>query len=571
MEFPIGTLQDAQVQEFIIAPRATCISCDSFSGPKFTLSSLRGLSDLHRRNIIPEGSERVLAESNISYAKSEGIQLEKEITRLQQIVEALQLRREALRQFEIQERTLLSPIRKLPTELFHRIFLEAQPRTHWIDCGDPHTIIQVITQVSSYWRSAAHSCAPLWARFNTCVPYHDHSVGGFVEKCILLSKDTPLGVYLANRCLTSDLDDSSIKAIAENAYRWEYFMVCNGNLLDAIIANIPNDMILSHLKKLYIQHIDTNHSFSFHPTPALEHIKVEDIDSPNVQIMFQWVPSLTHVDIKRAVNPLDIFGDLPWSQITHCTLEANKFYQDELYNILQSMTNLLHLSIGGPMGTTQSILLPHLEKLVFNEISVSRTHRYEALNVLITPSLRTLYLNTPFNRVSVVEFLQRSKCSLEELTLGVMEISDIWHIPELKTVKKLHWDPRHFLSDGLKLLASPDHAEGWTIFPMLETLVIKSTTYPVKELANELVDMLKSRLRHKLAQISETMESGTLGVLTEDMTTLNRVDITINDKYLDNDQATILREFLQSDEVKLSGAVIRIVGCHNKAFLSCSV
>ncbi|KAF8984807.1 hypothetical protein BDQ17DRAFT_1436870 [Cyathus striatus] len=99
-----------------------CQSCRNLSGRKFVLSDLRGPSDIHRNNIIPTGADRVLVESDISYAQSEISLLDKEINRLQQSLDILKNRRDALKQFEIQERGLFSPIRKLPAELLRQIF-----------------------------------------------------------------------------------------------------------------------------------------------------------------------------------------------------------------------------------------------------------------------------------------------------------------------------------------------------------------------------------------------------------------------------------------------------------------
>ncbi|KAF9003666.1 hypothetical protein BDQ17DRAFT_1409051, partial [Cyathus striatus] len=138
MEPSYRTLHETQAHEFIVAPRDICQSCHSLSGPKFFLSALRGPSDMHRNNVIPTGFEREVAESNISYSASEISRLDREIARLQHSLEALQQRRDALRQFELQERSLFAPIRKLSEDVLRQIFLESQLHSDYISvCSDP--------------------------------------------------------------------------------------------------------------------------------------------------------------------------------------------------------------------------------------------------------------------------------------------------------------------------------------------------------------------------------------------------------------------------------------------------
>ncbi|KAF9003581.1 hypothetical protein BDQ17DRAFT_481501 [Cyathus striatus] len=248
----------AQEQVFIVAPREICQSCHNPSGPKFVLSSLRGSSDLHRKNVIPTGPDRVLADSNISYAQSEIVLLDKEIARLQQSVNALQNRRDALQQFEYQERCLFTPIRKLPEDVLRQIFL--QPHLHsnriYACYYDPQEFIQKVTQVSAHRRFVAHSCALLWSSFSANPHESKMSsrtiamLGRFIEQCLLLSKDVPLSISIGIRYSPEILSEHCIKMIAQNAYRWKDVAILNRELLKAIESRIPADTSLTHLQRL---------------------------------------------------------------------------------------------------------------------------------------------------------------------------------------------------------------------------------------------------------------------------------------------------------------------------------
>ncbi|KAF9003588.1 hypothetical protein BDQ17DRAFT_1425080 [Cyathus striatus] len=333
-----GTFYRTQGREFIVAPRAICQSCHSCSGPKFFLLSFRETTDLTQLD---------------HEAKSEILnQLNKEISRLQESLEAVKDWREDLRCFEMQERSLFSPVRKLPVDLLHQIFLQPQLHPHILDkLNYPDlwewSLIRTVTQVSFYWRSVTHSCAPLWYNIDLSPKYRHSSAKfamistPFVEKCIALSHGIPLHISLNPGCSTNTLDEKCIKAIAQSAHIWERFEISNGDLLKAIDSHIPDHAILTHLQLLRLY--EATHSITLKPAPKLTHLEVQNNKNRNCRITIPPGSPLINIQLKTVYHPLELFHNLHWSQITSFTSINNHFSHGEFYTILQSMPNLLSL------------------------------------------------------------------------------------------------------------------------------------------------------------------------------------------------------------------------------------
>ncbi|KAF9003655.1 hypothetical protein BDQ17DRAFT_483205 [Cyathus striatus] len=545
---PLGS----QGQAFIVAPSEICQSCRNPSGPKFILSNLRRPSHIHRKNAIPTGADRDVAESNISYAQLEISHLDKEINRLQQSLETLKNRRYALQKFQLQEQGLFSPIRKLPAELLRQIFLQPYLHSNRISvCYNPCEFIRTATQVSSYWRSVAHSCAILWSKFNA----HPNSnmssaviamIGPFIEKCILLSNEVPLCISLGGDCTPEILGESCMSAMAQSVHRWKDVTIWNGRLLKALESHIPTHKSLTHLEQLDLASITD--PVTLKSSPKLTHLGVWQLglgDTTGHTISFQSAPSLVHITIQEVMNPFAFFSNLPWAQLTIFESDGSEFSLDELYYTLQSMPSLRSLSLKGLTETTRSVTLSHLESL--------KLHGFEntnALEILIAPRLKMLHLEGDFDPDSVVEFLQRSRCSLEEFRIHLMFIDDTWQIQELKDIKKLHWEDPQFFSDGVNWLTNGNVPGVEDLFPRLEILNVCGIGFGLDgntDAVEGLKDMLKSRLSPVHPERSEAVPN-----FISNVHVLKSVHISY-DKDFSADEISSLKDFIQSDVVRLSG------------------
>ncbi|KAF9003580.1 hypothetical protein BDQ17DRAFT_481583 [Cyathus striatus] len=202
------------------------------------------------------------------------------------------------------------------------------------------------------------------------------------------------------------------------------------------------------------------------------------------------------------------------------------------------------LSLNEPAKTTRLITLPHVETLKLYGFETTNS----VLEIFTTPRLKTLHLYRDFNRETVVEFLQRSRCLLEEFRIHIMCIDDIWQIQELKGIKKLYWADPRCCADGLDWLTIGNAHGVEDLFPSLEILDV----YGIEvEAMQDLTGMLTSRLPQVHLQLPEIIDH------PGDVHFLTSVHITF-DMDLGADDIGRLKEFLQSDVLRQSGVEMLI-------------
>ncbi|KAF9003665.1 hypothetical protein BDQ17DRAFT_1425161 [Cyathus striatus] len=517
---------------------------------------------MHRNKVFPEGAEHEVAETNISYVESEIGLLDNEIAHMQQSLGALQQRRDTLRQF----RALLSPIRKLPAELLQQIFTQSQLNSRYIlvwSKSKPQPFVQIVTQVSSYWRTVAYSCPRLWSNIimnldDPLSPAKKPMIAPFIEKCISLSNGVPLRISLEGRCTTDILDVNCIAAIAKSAHMWEVFEVCNGMLLRAIDSQLSENTVFTHLQSLKLSGVA--HWISLKPAPKLIRLEVSksnDLNCSKSRITLPSESSLSSLFLPTIASPLRLFQNFPWSQITSFSSTFNLFAKDELYTILRSMPSLIFLHLDGPTNTCKSIVLSNLEKLEVGGCWSSK----DIFNVLTTPNLRILHTLSDCEAINSKvwqEFVDRSCCFLEEIKLIGTYIDNILHSQELKTIKRLqlHLSSHVMIVEYLKKLTRDHSADACTLFPQLEVLDIAHISAKVG-VTKALINMIRSRLPPIRAEMVNVTNFPMLEDNTEEMRYIKSVNVLFADMLPDGD-VEAFKEFLQSDVVQLSQAEIII-------------
>ncbi|KAF8991060.1 hypothetical protein BDQ17DRAFT_1546989 [Cyathus striatus] len=540
-------------KEFAIAAREMCMSCSSPSGPTFFFTNLRGPSEAHRSNIVPTGQERELVLSNISYAQSEISRLDEEIPHLKKSLEILQQRRDALLQFEFQEQSLLAPIRKVSEDILRYIFLQLQ-----LDSVDGIFIsyssepsIRNIIQVSAYWRSIAESYAELWSRVSFDVSYYTklqerNNVEHFLEKCILLSGESPISIYFRSLYI-DDLSTYCIQAIAGCSHRWKEISA-SGAAFEVIAPYIPPDTPFSCLTSLIFTDLDDLKSpVSLNPAPQLISLAVRDVFNPIFHISIPSMPSLTHMSFNYICNPSTVIKNLPWSQITQFTSYENGFMDEELPCILKCMSKLTTLNLRGPLMTSEVIILPHLERLTLHHNVID-----DALEKFVTPLFQTLKLKAPADISRILRFIGRSGCSLIELKVTCTSLNEEWNVEELKTLKKLHMHVPLPFTETIHYIARRD-GEQLLLFPQLEVLKLKDVTIDEgTKVADNLVSMLKSRLPSNLQDQWQFREALSPTEGNEERTQfLQSVTVSSFDQLLyDDSEVDFMKTFLQSDALR---------------------
>ncbi|KAF8997838.1 hypothetical protein BDQ17DRAFT_834826 [Cyathus striatus] len=542
-------------KEFTIAPHETCLACGSFSGPKFLLSPFRGLTASHRNNIIPKdhGCELVLL--NISYAELEINSLDHEISRLQLSLAALQKRRDDLHKFAMQERSYFAPIRRLPEEILRYIFFQ-----EYVDYADYGLVacadrapLRLITQVSSHWRSVAHSYPILWSSIYIDTRNQPRNsvrmAVPFIEKCILLSKESPLTLTFSGIFESSLLGDHCLQAIKQSAYRWGKIDIINQELLQGIAASTT----YSYLRSLKIGTI--TRSFSLNPSPKLKKITISGARDSTLRISLQSTPSLTHINFIKIDSPFTMFTDLPWSQITHFTSDVNNFLDGELSDMMRSMPNLMFFKFNGFSPLSIPIVLSKVHTLTPGSRGSYMQHSNE-LEHFTVPSLKILHSERDFETDDILQFLRRSKCSLDGLTITSVALDERWLAEELNKVKKLcfyHPLPSRLFDDIYWLTRGNDPGDEQPLFPQLEVLdVQKIISDPEDTFVEDLVAMLTSQLppTSQMAPAGESRDGTT-------ETWLRSATIAFKEE-LHEDAANIVKAFLRSEVAQQPGVEVTI-------------
>ncbi|KAF8996937.1 hypothetical protein BDQ17DRAFT_1544589 [Cyathus striatus] len=565
---------DVQGVESLTAPRQICESCGADSGPKFLLSELRGPSDAHRANIVPTGHEREIKLLDIDRTQSEISRLDDEIDRLQQVLSSLQQRRDTLKKFNIQEQSLLAPIRKLPADVLQHLFVVALYHFTYdgfISICQPKSFIRTITQVSAYWRYLAHSCPTLWSRitfdtFYSSQPRYMYTGGRLLERYISLSREVPVHLkFDSDLGIPKYLEDGAIQAVAKSSHRWEVaeFNDYTGELLQAIESYLPQDVIFTCLKSLSISYL--YHSISFNHTPALIRLSVvgrEGLHTPlqTPTIFLRSAPSLTSLSVTGQEDFQNTLVEFPWSQITQFESRDNTFTEGGLAVVFELMDNLTSLTLYGTKITTP-IALPKLQTLKIVDDTDTSSEQTDVLNIFIAPCLKALHLELEFNSAEIMELLERSHCVLEEVTLTNIRLDDKWKA-QLQKVKKLCLYKPSYITNNLRWLIK--HNENISqeppssgvlsdyVLPEVEELHIKRIPFDTKRVVLKmLITMLESRLPPIL------LTGNTMSNDTEVVSYLKLVTIDF-DRKLNRKEKAFLKKFIASDIVRMSGVVITI-------------
>ncbi|KAF8984801.1 hypothetical protein BDQ17DRAFT_1436866 [Cyathus striatus] len=135
-----------------------------------------------------------------------------------------------------------------------------------------------------------------------------------------------------------------------------------------------------------------------------------------------------------------------------------------------------------------------------------------------------------------------------------MYVDNTWQIPELKGIKKFHWEDPQSFPDGVYWLTNKTYTNIEDIFPQLDILYVHDISFGPDigvKVIKELTDMIKSRLPPVQPQLLETSDS------TNTVHFLKSVHIIFGKEFC-ADEISILKNFMRSDVVRLSGVEIII-------------
>ncbi|KAJ7483423.1 hypothetical protein FB451DRAFT_1129314 [Mycena latifolia] len=357
-------------------------------------------------------------------------ELECSLRSLQQERDILQLRLD----------TYTYPVLTLPNEIVSEIFVHFLPvypkRPPIIGLLSPATLGQICRK----WREIAFSTPALWRG----ITVHLLKKRRLGQKLRLLETFVQRsGACLLSVNLDSDIVEDGVQAVA--------------SFVQLVTSHCDR---LEHLKLFSPQRSLPSIACSF---PLLRSVHFGFSQGPGdwdddslLTAAFRTAPLLRMVTFGLY---RDVFGTLfPWSQITVLVVHVIALHQ--YASVLNQAVNLVHCSLGFfPSLTTpepqslSAIAHPCLETLIFTGLS----NAAGILDTSTLPALRRLQAKEtilgPDPVGTLVSFVSRSRCHLQELSISTLRRPSNWYLTALPSVDVFMFDRN---LDGFTFLEESD-------------------------------------------------------------------------------------------------------------------
>ncbi|ESK88759.1 hypothetical protein Moror_17147 [Moniliophthora roreri MCA 2997] len=388
----------------------------------------------------------------------------KELHALDEQIAQLQARRDKLKSFIDNHRALLSPIRRVPSDILREIFVQCLPKDH-LPTHNIHQAPLLLTGICRSWREVAITTPRLWNRihivfrypcsppvtdfFRSLMKANTEGLDLWLERSgtmpltLSLNAHTP---FASNETRWTVIEVDEIEALCIDfaqhllpyAPRWARLsMSASARVMDFLKA-LPEELELTSLKEFKPQRRGSVNwaalDVVFRRSPSLHSVQLDKAYLDKLPI--RW-GNLTEVVLS---GPL---GDdlLPHHAMRVLSLSCSSIRRCTLY--IQSVHETSVSSIEPP------VVLPFLHALKVH-FRYNRFHRVEfeaitlgfqhLLDAITAPMLKSLYITSPyshppdnfFERISLLSFLDRSGRALSSLTLDLpVKVADLIAVLQL--------------------------------------------------------------------------------------------------------------------------------------------
>ncbi|KAJ7888851.1 hypothetical protein B0H13DRAFT_2041980 [Mycena leptocephala] len=343
---------------------------------------------------IPSSSEAAAIQTAIDTANQNIRAIEGEMERLGRALNEHSARRRELQEFCLKQRSVLSPLRKLPNDLLVEIFLLCREEFGYVELR--HDPRWMITRVCGTWREVAVSTPRLWVEIEV-FPWSRRYTS---DRCLLLllsqqiqwSGALPLSLQWD---LSSEFSRPTRRSILDLflsvAHRWQ----------DANLAIRPDDH--AHLSQF---------SGSF---PLLRKLELmTDLGSPGR--IFLACPLLQHLKIPS--SPFSARFEFPSAQLRICHFLGS--YPAEVLAILHQTTNLVEAVIQDVHGRSDALMpapTPTMTSATLQRLTISNygSDAGRLLGALSAPALQRLVVENCLPGFDIITFVPRCRSTLTHL------------------------------------------------------------------------------------------------------------------------------------------------------------
>ncbi|KAJ2934216.1 hypothetical protein H1R20_g2908, partial [Candolleomyces eurysporus] len=159
-------------------------------------------------NYVPSDPDVTQIRQLLTRPKARVDEVDKEIKRITDLLENLQRERQVYSTYINQHEAILSPIRRIPTEILQCIFLRCLPTKHNAVMSSLQAPV-LLTHVCRDWRAAALKMPRLWASLHIPIPHRPQKPFAYP------SYPTPA---------LPQLTEEEFQAYTQSVQRWEYKM-----------------------------------------------------------------------------------------------------------------------------------------------------------------------------------------------------------------------------------------------------------------------------------------------------------------------------------------------------------
>ncbi|KAJ8076349.1 hypothetical protein PM082_000770 [Marasmius tenuissimus] len=428
------------------APLQSVVTCDHCKH-RFVVPNLNQIVPLPtnavRSDYVPQDEQALQAMEQLETDKKTIRLYNAEITRLQTALGKLVEGKNKVERRMKERRAMVSAIRRLPGEILSEIFLRCISPGEYSFSAD-HTGVRArtlnISQVCSRWRTIINAIPKLWSSLHIDLYEIKHNISSIIDLYINRSREHPLHVYLADEL------DKSEGILSFDRYFLEIRFGKRG--LEAV------DCLLGAIERFEELEINMSgeliDSIIGLETPGLSDVGV---DFCRLKVFgtarslfglggdnFFWksiceAQKLTHLVVRGRLNR-ELLQSLP--HITSVDLRGVPFL-DIALNVLQytpSLERLSAISVAHhllPQELPPTIIAKSLRHLSLDGPIVEEIAKL--FSVLVLPSMTSLEIvshsrpDTPHSTQPILDVLQRSSCSLQELVLRLP-----LHLPDLLRV-----------------------------------------------------------------------------------------------------------------------------------------
>ncbi|KAJ6482301.1 hypothetical protein C8R47DRAFT_1049395 [Mycena vitilis] len=357
--------------------------------------SFSGIQHLLESNSPPSDNEIPLVTGIMADTQRRMNALTARIIILKSSMDRLISERDALAERSRQCAAVLSPIRRLPSELVCELFSWTLPCTRHVAGSTMQQASWRLGHISGTWREIALAFPSLW----TSIPVfhskdHRHETVTpliMVQTQLIRSANARLDVNMEWSDAETGEAAPFMDALLQHSNRWGFFRLMCCDEGSALLHNLRPAK--GHLSQLHTLEV-LNYGI-FAPPFAIDTFSI----APRLRDVLLTNPAFDYVSPTVVV---------PWKQVTRY---RGVTAVEQLRDILRAASNLVEAAFGfasrnGETFNDTDMMFPHLRRLYVDDTSL--------LANLAAPKVEYLSCDTV---ASILPFIQRSSCCLTTLVL----------------------------------------------------------------------------------------------------------------------------------------------------------